>query len=181
MRSPVPVADHTLEDRAQQVLSALEAADMTIVTAESCTAGAIASLLARAEGASAMLHGGFIAYTKEQKTAALGVPKSLLETQGAVNAEVVKRLAAGALERSLANLAIAVSGVLGPEEDEDGNPVGLVYFCVLAKGGPPNVLREQFSEQPHGQLLEQVIHRAFDLIESCARSAVSTRGSGAEF
>jgi nicotinamide-nucleotide amidase len=55
--------------------------------------------------------------------------------------------AAGALERSPATMAIAVSGVLGPEPDEDGNPVGLVYFCVLAKDRQPKVVKEEFSEQ----------------------------------
>ena len=61
--------------------------------------------------------------------------------------------------------SLAVSGVLGPEEDEDGNPVGLVYFCTLAKGKPPNVVRDEFGKQPHDQLLEFVLDRAFDLIE----------------
>jgi nicotinamide-nucleotide amidase len=63
-------------------------------------------------------------------------------------------------------MAIAGSGVLGPEPDEDGNPVGLVYFCVLAKDKQPKVVKEEFGEQPHEQLLEQALHRAFDLIEA---------------
>ena len=171
MQNPVSVPDGSLEDRSQQVLSALKAADMTIITAESCTAGALACLLARAEGASDVLHGGFVTYTKEHKTAALGVSERLLQEQGAVNVDVVTQLAAGALERSPATLAIAVSGVLGPEQDEDGNPVGLVYFCVLVKNAPPKVVREEFGRRPHDQLLEDVIHRAFDLIEGAAKSA----------
>ena len=63
-------------------------------------------------------------------------------------------------------MAIAVSGVLGPEPDEDGNPVGLVYFCVLANDKLPKVVKEEFGEQPHDQLLELALHRAFDLIEA---------------
>jgi nicotinamide-nucleotide amidase len=161
--------DDVLKDRAQQVLSALKDAKMTIITAESCTAGAIASILSQAEGASEILHGGFITYTKAHKAKALGVSWRLLKEQGAVNAEVVKQLTAGALERSPASLALAVSGVLGPEEDEDGNPVGLVYFCTLAKGGEPSVVREEFGKRPHDQLLELVLHRAFDLVETSAR------------
>ena len=165
MSNPATGNNAALKERAQKVLSALKDAKMTIVTAESCTAGAIAAILAQAEGASEILHGGFIAYTKEHKTKALGVSARLLEEQGAVNTDVVEQLAAGALERSPASLAIAVSGVLGPEEDEDGNPVGLVYFCTLAKGKPPNVVRDEFGKQPHDQLLEFVLDRAFDLIE----------------
>ena len=165
MKDPTIHTADRLKDHAQQVLAALKAAKMTIVTAESCTAGAIASILSQAEGASDILHGGFITYTKAQKAKALGVSEYILTEQGSVNAEVVKQLAAGALERSPASLAIAVSGVLGPEPDEDGNPVGLVYFCVLAKHKPPTVVNEEFGEQPHDQLLELALHRAFDLIE----------------
>jgi nicotinamide-nucleotide amidase len=157
-------ADKKLKAHAQQALDALKAAKVTIVTAESCTAGTIAALLAQAEGASDVLHGGFTTYTKEHKTKALGVSERILQEQGAVNADVVKQLALGALEHSPATMAIAVSGVLGPEPDEDGNPVGLVYFCVLTKDKPPQVVREEFGEKPHDQLLEQALHRAFDLI-----------------
>jgi nicotinamide-nucleotide amidase len=160
------ITDGALKDHAQRVLSALKDAKLTIVTAESCTAGAIASLLAQAEGASDLLHGGFTAYTKEHKTQALGVSENLLKEHGAVDAEVVKQMATGALQRSPASFAIAVSGVLGPEPDEDGNPVGLVYLCTLAGGAQPNVVREDFGEKPHDQLLEQALHRAFDLIEA---------------
>ena len=171
MQNPIPVPNNRLKERAQRVLEALKAARMTIVTAESCTAGTIASVLAQADGASDILHGGFITYTKDHKAAALGVSKRLLEEQGAVNGDVVKQLALGALERSPATLAVAVSGVLGPEKDEDGNPVGLVYFCVLAKDVAPIVVKEQFGERPHDELLEHTIHRAFDLIETSAKSA----------
>jgi nicotinamide-nucleotide amidase len=66
-------------------------------------------------------------------------------------------------------MAIAVSGVLGPEPDEDGNPVGLVYFCIQAKDKQPKVVKEEFGEQPHDQLLEKALHRAFDLIETALR------------
>jgi len=163
--NPFPNTDGKLKKHAQQALDALKAANVTIVTAESCTAGSIAALLAQAEGASDILHGGFITYTKEHKTKALGVAWRLLKEEGAVNADVVKQLAAGALERSPATLAIAVSGVLGPEPDEDGNPVGLVYFCVLAKDKQPKVIKEEFGQKPHDQLLEQALHRAFDMIE----------------
>jgi nicotinamide-nucleotide amidase len=163
--NPLPNTDGKLKEHAQQALDALKAAKVTIVTAESCTAGSVAALLAQAEGAGDILHGGFITYTKEHKAKALGVSVRLLKEQGAVNADVVKQLAAGAFERSPATMAIAVSGVLGPEPDEDDNPVGLVYFCVLAKDKQPKVVKEEFGEQPHDKLLELALHRAFDLIE----------------
>ena len=150
-------------------MNALKATGMSIVTAESCTAGMIAAALSRADGATAALHGGFVTYTKAHKTAALGVSADTLREQGAVNEDVVKQLAAGALKNSPASLSLSVSGVLGPEEDEDGNPVGLVYFACLTNSGQSVVVREEFGMKPPDQLLHLAMARAFDLIEACIR------------
>lgn len=157
----------SLYDRAQAIIKALRDAHLTIVTAESCTAGMIAAVLSRAEGAGEVLHGGFVTYTKAHKNTALGVSPEVLRTQGAVNEEVVKQLARGALNHSPARVSLAVSGVLGPEEDEDGNPVGLVYFCGLKSGGEPVVVREDFGNQEPKLLLQLTIAKAFAVIESC--------------
>jgi nicotinamide-nucleotide amidase len=154
-------------DRAQAINKALKSAGLSIVTAESCTAGMIAAVLSRADGAGEVLHGGFVTYTKTHKTSALGVSADLLRVKGAVNEEVVTQLATGALKHSPASLSLAVSGVLGPEEDEDGNPVGLVYFCCVKSGGQPVVVKEEFGKKEPEQLLQLTIARAFDLIESC--------------
>jgi nicotinamide-nucleotide amidase len=119
------------------------------------------------DGASDILHGGFVIYTKAHKHTALGVSRELLRDRGAVNEEVVKHLATGALRRSPASFSLAVSGVLGPEEDEDGNPVGLVYFCCAKSGAKPIVVREEFGKKKPEELLQLTIARAFDLIEEC--------------
>jgi nicotinamide mononucleotide (NMN) deamidase PncC len=79
----------------------------------------------------------------------------------------VKQLATGALRHSSASLSLAVSGVLGPEEDEDGNPVGLVYFCCTKSAQEPVVVKEAFGKKDPGELLQLTIARAFDLIECC--------------
>jgi nicotinamide-nucleotide amidase len=154
-------------DRAQSILKVLKDSGLSVVTAESCTAGMIAAVLSRADGAGEVLHGGFVTYTKAHKHAALGVSADLLRDHGAVNEEVVTQLARSALERSPASIGLAVSGVLGPEEDEDGNPVGLVYFCCLRSGAAPVVVKEDFGKQDPEQLLQLTIGRAFDLMESC--------------
>jgi nicotinamide-nucleotide amidase len=154
-------------DRAQAILKALKDAGLSIVTAESCTAGMIAAVLSRADGAGEILHGGFVTYTKALKTSALGVSADLLREKGAVNEEVVTQLATGALRHSPASISLAVSGVLGPEEDEDGNPVGLVYFCCVRLGAQPVIVKEEFGEKKPEQLLQLTLSRAFDLIESC--------------
>jgi nicotinamide-nucleotide amidase len=154
-------------DRAQAINKALKEKGLSIVTAESCTAGMIAAVLSRADGAGEVLHGGFVTYTKAHKTSALGVSADLLREKSAVNEEVVRQLATGALNHSPASLSLAVSGVLGPEEDEDGNPVGLVYFCCVKSGGQPVAVKEEFGKKEPEQLLQLTIDRAFDLIESC--------------
>jgi Competence-damaged protein len=97
------------------------------------------------------------------QTSALGLSADLLREKGAVNEEVVTQLARGALKHSPASVSLAVSGVLGPEEDEDGNPVGLVYFCCARSGGHPVVVKEEFGKKKPEQLLQLTIARAFSL------------------
>jgi nicotinamide-nucleotide amidase len=94
------VISPALKERAQSILHALKASQLSIVTAESCTGGMIAAILSRVDGAGDLLHGGFVTYTKEQKTKALGVSAQLLKDHGAVNETVVRQLATGALARS---------------------------------------------------------------------------------
>jgi nicotinamide-nucleotide amidase len=97
--------------------------NLTIGTAESCTAGMLSTILSEAPAAAEHLHGGFVTYTKENKIRTLGASEHLLTEKSAVCAEVTIAMAEGALKRSPADLAVAVTGVAGPEPDEDGNPV----------------------------------------------------------
>ena len=120
------------DDGAAQLIRALEKGGKAVVTIESCTAGALAVRLARQMGAGSTFHGGFVVYTKAQKTAAVGVPQQLLQSQSAVSALVAVSMACGALARSPADVALAVTGVAGPAPDEDGNPVGLVFVAAAA-------------------------------------------------
>jgi nicotinamide-nucleotide amidase len=124
-----------LQPLAERALKAAQEAGLSIVTAESCTAGKLAVLLSQAPGAAERLHGGFVTYTKANKIKALGVPADLLSSKGAVCGEVAVAMAQGALARSPAELAVAITGVAGPEPDEDGNPVGLVCIAVARQGG----------------------------------------------
>ena len=125
-----------IKDQAGRIMKFAQARRATLATVESCTAGALALLLSQAEGASDTLHGGFIVYTKDNKTAAVGVPKELIAAHTAVSAEVAKAMASGGLARCPADIVVAITGVAGPEPDEDGNPVGLVYVAAAARDGP---------------------------------------------
>ena len=160
--------DPGLVQQAQTIVDAFRRRRLTAVTAESCTGGLIAALLSHAAGAGDCLHGGFVVYTKAHKAAALGVDAALLDRQGSVNPEVAAQLARGALERSPADLALAVTGVVGPEPDEDGNPPGLVYFASARRGGVAGVTEERFREDTPDCVRRAVIERAFALLLQAA-------------
>jgi nicotinamide-nucleotide amidase len=160
--------DQSFVDRANDVMARLKAHGLTIVTAESCTAGLISAVLAQAKDAGEILHGSFVTYSKANKSMALGVDAELLKRKGSVNAEVVRQLVCGALERSPANIAIAVSGVLGPSPDDDGNPVGLVFFACGLRDRPPQLEQRSYGEQPHDVLRRRVVVDALAIIDRCA-------------
>ncbi|WP_054309858.1 CinA family protein [Mesorhizobium sp. 1M-11] len=97
-------------------------------TAESCTGGMIVAHLTDIAGSSAVVDRGFITYSNEAKMDMLGVKADTLETFGAVSSETALEMAAGALARSRAGIALAVTGIAGPDGGSDEKPVGLVWF-----------------------------------------------------
>jgi nicotinamide-nucleotide amidase len=135
-----------LKNLANNLLARAKQADVTVVVAESCTAGLLSQVLADAEGASQYFHGGFVTYTKEHKTRALGVSATVLREQGAVNGEVARAMAEGALARSSAGISAAITGVAGPEPDDDGNPVGRVCMAVAVRGRPARCFERNYGD-----------------------------------
>ena len=164
MPSKEPCLPPSFTRPANRIVKLLASRKLTLITAESCTAGLIAAALSKADGATDVLHGGFVVYTKKQKSAALSVPASRLKREGSVTAQIAEDMARGALKRSSADIAIAVTGVLGPQPDEDGNPVGLVYFCCAKRTGDICALRKQFPAQDHERLCAKTVLTAFDLV-----------------
>ena len=160
--------DEGLVALAQALVSRLKQLNLTIVTAESCTGGLIAALLSYAPGASDCLQGGFVAYTKHQKTTALEVSARLIADGGSVSADIAYQMAKGALSHSDAMIGLAVTGVLGPDPDEDGNRPGLVYFAAGLRSGEVRVVKEQFTDGEPDRVRRQVITRAFALVEEVA-------------
>jgi PncC family amidohydrolase len=123
------------DELAKCVLETAKACNLTLATAESCTAGAIAFALSASPPAGDLFHGGVVAYAKRMKEEMLGVPHDLLRDKSAVCAEVAQAMARGILTRCSADLAVAITGVVGPETDEDGNPVGLIYCACARRAG----------------------------------------------
>lgn len=161
-----------LKARAQVIVKLARERKMTLATVESCTAGTLAHLLSQPEGASDVLHGGFIVYTKENKTAAVGVPEALLEKHTAVSAEVAQAMATGGLKRCPATIVAAITGVAGPEPDEDGNPVGLVYVAACARDGRVKVARHEFGKEDKDRICSAALGAALDLTEDLLRAHV---------
>ena len=108
------------------VLKAL--AGKTLVTAESCTGGGIGAALTAIPGSSEVYKGGIISYTNWVKENLLNVDSEILKTCGAVSPEVAKAMAEGARRALQPDVAVSVTGLAGPGEDEFGNPVGTVYI-----------------------------------------------------
>ncbi len=114
---------------AERVLELLRERNATLTTAESCTGGLIASMLTKIPGASEGFHAGFVTYDNAIKHSVLDVDMTLLNTEGAVSETVVRQMALGALDKSGANYAVAVSGIAGPGGGSDDKPVGTVWLA----------------------------------------------------
>lgn len=121
--------------QATELLEKCKKRGAKLATAESCTGGLLSGLLTEIPGSSAVLDRGFVTYSNDAKTVMLGVPAVLIEAQGAVSIEVATAMAKGALARSKANYAVAITGVAGPDGASQAKPAGLVYIAVAQQSG----------------------------------------------
>ncbi|MEJ5961623.1 competence/damage-inducible protein A [Pedobacter immunditicola] len=115
------------------LLNLLEAKKLTLSTAESCTGGYIAHLITQHPGSSKVFDGGAVTYSYEMKESVLGVKAETLQKYGAVSEETIKEMAAGALRNFNTDLAVAVSGIAGPDGGTPDKPVGTVWIAVATK------------------------------------------------
>jgi len=111
---------------------------LTVTCAESCTGGGIASAITDTPGSSQWFHAGFVTYSNDAKERYLDVFPETLSTQGAVSEAVVEQMAKGALKNTSADLAVAVSGIAGPDGGTADKPVGTVWFCWCTRGKQVN-------------------------------------------
>lgn len=114
---------------AERVVTENRAAGRMVATAESCTGGLVAGAITEVAGSSSVLDRSFVTYSNEAKMEALGVAQDIIETFGAVSVACVWAMAQGALERSKADVAVAISGVAGPGGGTQLKPVGTVVFA----------------------------------------------------
>ena len=125
-----------LVDLAARVIAENLAAGRIVAVAESCTGGLVGSALTEIAGSSAVFDRGFITYSNEAKQEMLGVSPDLIDTFGAVSVAVAWAMADGALKRSKADVAVAITGVAGPDGGSANKPVGTVVFAVAKRGDP---------------------------------------------
>ncbi len=138
------MADAALYRLAEELGEALKARGLMLATAESCTGGWVAEAVTMVPGSSDWFERGFVTYTYVSKREMLGVEGEVLGRHGAVSEEVVRQMVSGALERSHAQVAVALSGVAGPGGGTPDKPVGTVCFAWGLKGGACRVETTRF-------------------------------------
>jgi nicotinamide-nucleotide amidase len=133
---------------ATELIALLTERKLKIATAESCTGGLIAAMLTEVPGSSVVVDRGFVTYSNEAKTEMLGVPERLLGPggPGAVSTEVAAAMVEGAIARSDADLAVAVTGIAGPDGGSPDKPVGLVHLAAMRRGGKPVLAERRFGD-----------------------------------
>jgi len=128
--------DHDALALARDVLDALRARKMMVVTAESCTGGLVAASLTHHAGSSDVVCGGFVTYSNALKQALLGVPRMTLDSFGAVSEPTARAMSEGALRAAEdAHVGVSITGIAGPGGGSDDKPVGLVWFGLSRRTG----------------------------------------------
>jgi nicotinamide-nucleotide amidase len=151
-------------EAARRLLDEARAKRLRIVTAESCTGGLIAGLLTEIPGSSDVVERGFVTYSNEAKEDLLAVPTDVIHRHGAVSAQVARAMAEGALKHSLAQLAVAVTGVAGPGGGTAEKPVGLVYLAAVKQGGELRIKELRLGDIGRGAIRLETVAEALRLL-----------------
>jgi nicotinamide-nucleotide amidase len=167
-----PVTDQDLYQLAEKVGRGARAAGWRIVTAESCTAGWIAKALTDVPASSQWVDSGYVTYSNTAKMRDLGVSASTLDEHGAVSEATVREMANGALRAAGVEMALAVSGIAGPDGGTAEKPVGTVWFAVAtqeAKGPAAFAERLHFGgdrDQVRRQSVDYALRLALRLLQA---------------
>ena len=158
--------DAHLYELATRVGRRLLASKRRLVTAESCTAGWVAKVVTDVPGSSQWFECGYVVYSNAAKMRDLGVSRVTLDVHGAVSEATVIELARGALRISGADIAVAVSGIAGPDGGVPGKPVGTVWFATACKRGDEVVAeaRRQLFERDREAIRRRAVEFSLELI-----------------
>lgn len=152
---------------AADTLAAARARGLRIATAESCTGGLVGALLTDIAGSSDVYEGGFITYANRAKQEMLGVSAQTLTDFGAVSEEVAREMAEGALARSAADLAVAITGIAGPGGSEH-KPEGRVCFGLACTGQPTTTQTVEFGAPGRAEVRRLAANHALNLLKTAA-------------
>jgi nicotinamide-nucleotide amidase len=161
------VLPEKLVEAARRVIEANRAAGLKVAVAESCTGGLISAALTEIAGCSDVFEGGFVTYSNDAKGEMLGVSSDVLDTFGAVSIATAWSMAQGALKRSGANVAVAVTGIAGPGGGSERKPVGTVIFALARRGQDPKDISadsRDFGELGRGGIRLQAALCALELL-----------------
>lgn len=156
-----------LIEAARDVIEANRVAGRTVAVAESCTGGLVSAALSELPGSSDVFEAGFVTYSNDAKLSLLGVSGDVLETFGAVSIAVAWSMAQGALQRSGADVAVAITGVAGPGGGSAKKPVGTVIFARAVRGADPSDVqaeRREFGDLGRGGVRLQAVLCALELL-----------------
>lgn len=164
----MPMLDDDIVDAAKKLLDICRRKELTIATAESCTAGLVAGTLSEVPGVSSMLERGFITYSNQAKQEMLGVPAATLDAHGAVSRETAEAMAKGALAHAPVDLAISVTGVAGPDGGSADKPVGLVHFGGASRSGQLVHVEKRFGNPGRAEVRKRSVLQAFVMLHELA-------------
>jgi nicotinamide-nucleotide amidase len=152
-----------LPELADQFLKTCQHNKILSATAESCTGGMIIALLTDIPGSSSMVDRGFVTYSNDAKVEMLGVSPATLDAHGAVSRETALEMATGALARSHAGIALAVTGIAGPDGGSAEKPIGLVWFGLAVRGKPTIAEKRQFDNEGRDYIRRQTVRTALEM------------------
>jgi len=151
---------------AETIIREFTAAGLMLSTAESCTGGLIAGALTEISGSSAVVDRGFVTYTNSAKVDMLGVQAETLQRFGAVSEETARQMVHGALFRSRAEIAVAVTGIAGPGGGSAEKPVGLVHLAAKSRAGALIHRKMLYGEIGRGEVRLATVRTALEMVHS---------------
>ena len=157
------MATKTKISTGKQIIDILTERNQTIVTAESCTGGMIASALTDIPGASAALYGGYVTYANAAKSRMIQVQSRLIHDYGAVSNQVARAMADGARNTARADIAVAATGIAGPDGGSEKKPIGLVYVAVSTNLATV-VIEHRFGDMGRDSIRKATVDAALDLV-----------------
>jgi nicotinamide-nucleotide amidase len=160
--------DDDIVDAAKRLLDICRRKNLTIATAESCTAGLVAGTLAEVPGISSMLDRGFITYSNQAKQDMLGVSAATLKAHGAVSRQTAQEMARGAIAHAAVDLAVSVTGIAGPDGGSAEKPVGLVHFAAASRSGRLTHAEKRFGDIGRAEIRKQSVLQAFRMLHDLA-------------